>query len=72
MFIININNIDKFKKNKIGYYFPIVNGISLSFDDTLQYKGLDTCYNISCKNYNKIENEYLSKLYRLGWILFEK
>lgn len=72
MFIININNIDKFNKVKNGYTYNIDRGLYLKFNSNLEYETLETYYNISCKNYNKIESDTLVELYRLGLILLEK
>lgn len=71
MFYININHIEKFKKINGKFRYYINNGMYLLFKEDLSYQSLETYYNISCKNYSKIENDTLSKLYSLGWIVYE-
>ena len=72
MLIINIEKIDKFKKVDNGYRYYLQGGLYLKFNDNLEFESLESYYEVSDKNYNKIESRLLAKLYSEGLLVYEK
>lgn len=59
---INKNQLHRFKRVKKGYIYPISSGVYLSFNEKLEYIGVEMFYGFSYKKIDRIAEEKLEEL----------
>lgn len=59
---INKNQLHRFKKVKKGYLYPISRGVYLSFNEKLEYIGVEMFYSYTYKKIDRIAEEKLEEL----------
>lgn len=64
---INNSYIDRFTKSRSGYYYPVIKGIYLAFDNDGYYIGVEMYY-LPKYNVDKYCEETLNKLLSLGYV----